>query len=101
MINFDKCQNALQLLAPPGQRDAQLTAVLGDCTPCHLVSVLFHLLGQLLVGQRLALVLGIDALLEHFLELPGGHFFALLVLHTFREEVLQGEPFPHKYERIH
>lgn len=76
------------MFAEAGLGDVQLVAVLSYGTAGDFVATFVHFSHQLVIGQRLTLVLGIHAFTESLLQLPGGDLLTLLVLKTFGEEIL-------------
>ena len=80
----------LEFLSEAGLRDAQLVAVFCDCTARNLVTFGRHLLHELIVCERLALVLVIHTFLKRLLEFSRRYFLSILVLEAFREEIFKG-----------
>ena len=80
----------LEFLSEAGLRDAELIAVFCNRTARHLIAFGRHLLHELIVCERLALVLIIHAFLKRLLELSRRYFLSILVLEAFREEILKG-----------
>lgn len=73
----------LEFFAEAGFRDAELVAVFGDGAAGDLVAFGCHAVHKFVVGEGLALVLGVDAFLERLLELAGGDFLTVLILQSF------------------
>ena len=79
----------LEFLAETRLRNAELITVLRDSPSCDLIALFRHPFHQFIICQRLVLVLIVDTFLKCLLEFPSGYFLAILILKTFREEILQ------------
>src|ERR1051325_4104296 len=70
-------------------RDAHLVAILGNRSATHLDALFRQPLGDLIIGNRVVGIFGLDHLLDLELEHTRRHIFARIALHAFGEEAPQ------------
>ena len=81
----------LELAPQAGLGDVQLGAVFGDGAAGDLVPLGREGIHEIVVRQRVVLVLVVHQVAQDLLDFPGGNFLALAVFQSFGEEVLERE----------